>query len=64
MTSSLQQSKLRLASLQLTKISCNSQDLTELRIRKCQQQIELTNDSNSIKVNLNKSDTIYDKLKN
>ena len=34
MTSSLQQSKLRLTSVPLTEISCNSSDLMELRARK------------------------------
>ncbi|CAG8533577.1 22387_t:CDS:2, partial [Racocetra persica] len=46
----------KLASLPLTEISCNSSDLTELRIKKRQQQTELTNDSISIKENLNNSD--------
>ncbi|KAF0461170.1 hypothetical protein F8M41_000482 [Gigaspora margarita] len=55
MTSNLQQSKLRLASLPLTEIGCNSSDLTELRIKKRQQQTEF-NDSISIKENLNNID--------
>ncbi|RIB18946.1 hypothetical protein C2G38_2036486 [Gigaspora rosea] len=55
-TSNLQQSKLRLASLPLTEIGCNLSDLTELRIKKRQQQTELTNNSISIKENLNNSD--------
>ncbi|CAG8510802.1 135_t:CDS:1, partial [Cetraspora pellucida] len=46
-----------LASLPLTEISCNSLDLTELRIKKCQWQTELTNNSISIKENLNNSDS-------
>ncbi|CAG8815127.1 56_t:CDS:1, partial [Racocetra persica] len=43
--------------LSLTEISCNSLDLTELRIKKRQWQTELTNNSISIKENLNNSDS-------
>ena len=57
MTSNLQQSKLRLASLPLTEISCNSSDLAELRMKKRLQQTKHTNDSILIKENLNDSDS-------
>ena len=54
MTSNLQQSKLQLASLLLAEIGCNSLDLTELRIKKHQQQTKLLNDS--VEENHNVSD--------
>lgn len=38
MTSDLQKSKLRLTSVPLNEIGCNSSDLTEIRVKKCQQQ--------------------------
>ncbi|CAG8583043.1 5085_t:CDS:2 [Cetraspora pellucida] len=55
MTSNLQQLKLQLSSLLLANIGCNSLNLTELRIKKHQQQTKHLNDSISVKENLNDS---------
>ncbi|RIB24586.1 hypothetical protein C2G38_2065189 [Gigaspora rosea] len=56
MSSDLQQSKMRLASLPLNEIGCNSSDLLEFRTRKRQQQARFMNNQISSKENLNDSD--------